>query len=122
MISSGRRYVSAAVLPGRATDSSASATNGAWASASENTATVAMSSDRAERITREAISPRLAMSSFLIRFTCVIPVRLHPEDAEAAASLDPVRMGARQADGQHSAGIGLSPAHSQVIEGRCGFG
>ena len=61
------------MLPGSATDSSASATNGARASASENTATVAMSRARAERITREAISPRLAMSSFLMRVICVMP-------------------------------------------------
>ena len=93
------------MLPGSTTDSSASATNGARASASENTATVAMSRTRAERITREAISPRLAMSSFLMRVICVIPARLHPEDAEAAASLDHLGMGGRQADGQHSAGV-----------------
>src|SRR3981081_3778418 len=71
-----------------------------------------MSSARAERITREAISRRLAISSFLMR---VIPAGLHPEDAEAAASLDGLRMSSRQADGQHGAGVARVD-HAVVVE------
>src|SRR5262249_39685910 len=47
------------------TDSSASRTCRLSRSASLNTATVAMSSSRQARITRNAISPRLAISTFL---------------------------------------------------------
>ena len=48
--------------------SSAYLTNSAFSSASEWTATVAMPISRQARITRTAISPRLATSSFLIGF------------------------------------------------------
>src|SRR6478735_1241771 len=44
--------------------SSASRTWAAWASASEYTATEAMPSRRSVRMTRQAISPRLAISTF----------------------------------------------------------
>src|SRR5215831_10680197 len=47
------------------TDSSARRTCRLSRSASLNTATVAMSSSRQARITRSAISPRLAISTFL---------------------------------------------------------
>src|SRR5262245_40390455 len=50
-----------------ATASSAIRVCTALRSASENTATVRRSSSRQARITRQAISPRLAMSTFLIR-------------------------------------------------------
>ena len=61
-----RRYVSAGVLPGSRTAWSASATNGASASASECTATVATPRARQVAKTRRAISPRFATTSFVI--------------------------------------------------------
>jgi len=57
--------------------------------------------ERAVRKIREAISPRLATSSFLITGTSPT----HPEDAEAAASLDWPRVNGRQSDPQHGAGV-----------------
>src|SRR3984957_9051457 len=101
MTASARRYVSAGVPPGRCTASSASRANGSCASGSEYTATVAISMERAVRKIREAISPRLATSSFLITG----PSPSHPEDAEAAASLDWPRVDGRQSDPQHGAGV-----------------
>src|SRR5262249_37942972 len=61
MIRSARRYESAAGAGPITTASSASRTCRASASASESTATVAIPMRRAVRITRQAISPRLAI-------------------------------------------------------------
>src|SRR6218665_1896405 len=53
------------------TDSSAKRTCNALASAVECTATVAMPSSRQARMTRRAISPRLAISTFLNTMSCL---------------------------------------------------
>src|SRR5690606_19865215 len=64
MIASPRRYDSCGVGPPMAYPSSASRTCCASASADENTATVDIPIRRQLRITRQAISPRLAISTF----------------------------------------------------------
>src|SRR5690606_32076125 len=64
MIASPRRYDSCGVGPPMAYPSSASRTCCASASAEENTATVDIPIRRQVRITRQAISPRLAISTF----------------------------------------------------------
>src|SRR5690606_23657423 len=61
---SPRRYDSCGVGPPIAYPSSASRTCCASASAEENTATVDIPIRRQDRITRQAISPRLAISTF----------------------------------------------------------
>src|SRR5690349_21568039 len=58
-----------------------------------------MSISRAVRRMRSAISPRLATSSFRIT------KRSHPEDAEAAASLDRRGGDGGQGDAEHRAGV-----------------
>src|SRR5690606_28009481 len=64
MIASPRRYDSCGVGPPIAYPSSASRTCCASASADENTATVAIPIRRQVRMTRQAISPRFAISTF----------------------------------------------------------
>src|SRR5262245_17258437 len=98
MTRSPRRYVSAGAAPGRRTASSARRTNGAPESGSAYTATVAMPRSCAVRMTRAAISPRLATSNFVI-------IGSHPEDAEATPALDTVGGDRGQRHPEHVAGV-----------------
>src|SRR4051812_1300782 len=104
-IRSLRRYVSPGAVPGRRTASSASRTNGALSSASEKTATVPTPMARAVRMIRRAISPRLATSSLVTFGMSARGLSLHPEDAEASASLHDVAMDSRQRDPKDAARV-----------------
>src|SRR5690606_19491310 len=85
----------------------------ASASGSENTATVAMPSRCAVRMTRAAISPRLATSSLSI-------IRSHPEDAEATAAGDGLGVDGRERHAQHGAGV--ARVDDPVVVEPCGDG
>src|SRR5262249_24221351 len=80
------------------TASSAARTNGACRSASEYTATVPMPIARPVRITRRAISPRLAT-----RILRIVGMRSHPKDTVGVGSLHHVAIGRAERDAQHGA-------------------
>src|SRR5271170_3882842 len=107
------RYVSPAVAPGNRTASSAAATKGASWSGSEYTATVAMSMARAVRITRTAISPRLATRSL-----CILISPSHAEDAETVPAADRRGVGGGEGHPEYVPGSARVD-HPVVVQPRC---
>src|SRR5690606_6992822 len=100
------------------TASSAARTKGAVRSASECTATVAMPISLAERMMRRAISPRLAISNFLMEcFLIFSTLAIRARRCEAAAfRRDGSRHPALSEEKEHVPHAG--PAHSaQLLPG-----
>src|SRR5260221_14605385 len=102
------RYVSALVVPGSRTATSASRTCGESASGSEWTATVRRPISLAVRKTRRAISPRLATSrveNVGMLVTISHPDRSHPERGEGPGPPHRSGVDRRQREADHGPGL-----------------